>query len=113
MPKATYDPALRKSKEGARLYETWKRMRRNFPYDPAFDDFKSFYDWSIRAGYELGDALDRRDNNLPHGPDNSIWKGANPDDITAEWAIEWCEKWDNTVSKIRRQLGLPPLKGGK
>jgi hypothetical protein len=69
--------------------------------------------WATLSGYAIGDKLMRHDDDLPYSPQNCYWKKPSDDEITAEWALEWCERWDNTVSKIRRQLGLPPLKGGK
>lgn len=113
MPKTTYDPELRRSEHGARLYETWKRMRMS-PYDPVFHEYDAFYHWAIKSGYVLGAHLKRHDINLPYSPENCFWKmPEHSEEMTVEWALAWCERWDKTVSKLRRQLGLPPLKGGK
>ena len=47
MSKTTYDPEIRKSESGARLYGYWCRLRKH-PYNPAFNEFESFYKlWSV------------------------------------------------------------------
>jgi hypothetical protein len=110
MPRAAYDPELRKSEHGARLYEYWRRIRRPGPIDPAFAQYIDFYNWAMDAGYELGSWLRRYDDQLPYGPDNCYWE---PRDGEPLWAEEWRKKWDDTVNKLRGQFGLPPLKGGE
>ena len=112
MPKITYDPAIRKTEAGSRLYETWKRVRK-LPHDPVWDDFREFYDWSMKQDYCIGDKLYKHDAQAPHGPTNTYWIPYLREEISPIWAVEWCEKWDKTVENIRRRLGLPPLKGGK
>ena len=104
MSKTTYDPEIRKSESGAKLYGYWCRLRKH-PYNPTFNEFESFYNWAMREGYTVGDKLMRYDESLPYAPGNCYWK-------TPSWELEWCEKWDSTVSKLRKHLGLPPLKGG-
>jgi hypothetical protein len=113
MPKTKYDPELRLSEHGARLYEIWKKVRKS-PYDPIFQEYDAFYKWAMGAGYTLGNRLCRRDDNLPYSPDNCFWKiTQETDTITPEWARAFCARWDRAVNKLRRQHGLPPLKGGK
>ena len=115
MPKITYDPEIRKSESGSRIYGAWKRLRKH-PYNPIFEEFQNFYKWAISEGYVIGDKLMRRDESLPYAPGNCYWKSPKdediPEEISAAWALEWCEKWDETVSKLRKHFGLPPLKGG-
>lgn len=43
---------------GITMYEEWK------------NDFKTFYDWSIKNGWKTGLEIDRRDNDLGYSPDN-------------------------------------------
>jgi hypothetical protein len=112
MSKTTYDPELRLSQEGTRLYDYWRRIRRNASVDPTWESYPAFHDWSMDNGYLLEMLLMRHDEELPYGPDNCYWQAAGGCDMPP-WAHEWCEKWDKTVSKLRRQLGLPPLKGGE
>lgn len=108
MSKQTYDPAIRKTESGRRLYETWKRMRRS-EYDPRFASFPDFYKWAMSVGYAIGDRLFRYDASDWYSPENCYWSVAEQTDITPAWAAEWCEKWDKTVSMIRRHFGLPKL----
>lgn len=109
MPRTTYDPEIRQSKSGARLYQTWKRMRKHL-HNEDWDKFEAFYRWSIEEGYVPGDRLKRYDDTLPHGPDNSFWQGQDEGEFSLMRTLEWCEKWDQTVNKLRKQFGLPPLK---
>lgn len=110
MAKAVYDPTIRVTEHGARLYETWKRIRK-FPYDPAWNSFPVFYDWAMAEGYILGDRLVRLDESRPYGPDNCYWKDLHDDAVSVQWVGAWCEKWDQTVERLRKHFGLPPLKG--
>jgi hypothetical protein len=108
MPAPYYDPAWRTSAEGKRLYNYWRRIRQNASVDPAWNSYPAFYTWAMSAGYILGDLLIRGDEALPYGPENCYWQSPNEEE---NWAEEWCELWDNTVNKLRKRFGLPPLKG--
>ena len=111
MPKITYDPEIRKTESGSRIYGAWKRIRTR-SYDLAFHDFIDFYTWARNEGYTIGDKLMRRDESLPYSPSNCYWKSSDDEEMSPAWAVEWCEKWDETVRKLRKHFGLPPLKGG-
>lgn len=108
MPKTTYDPALRKTEAGARIYQIWKRIR-TCPHDPAWDNFQVFYTWIMKEGYMLGSSIRRKDESLLYGPANAIVRRPASEEC---WELEWCKKWDKTVNKLRKHFGLPPLKGG-
>lgn len=110
MKRATYDPELRLSEHGALLYEYWRRIRRNSSVDPTWESYPVFYDWAMDSDYTIGNQLRRRNETKPYGPKNCYWE---PREGLPSWAPEWCKKWDETVNKLRKQLGLPPLKGGK
>ena len=108
MPRRSYDPELRTSEHGRRLYETWKRIRKS-EHDASFENYQDFYNWAIANGYSLGDILMRRSASLPYDPKNCYWKASKRDDMSAEWAIDWCEKWNKTVNVLRRYFGLPEI----
>lgn len=104
MPKhygESYDPALRKTDHGSKLYWLWMKVRPNTDCEE-FKSFNSFYDWAMNSGYESGDRLLLIDKNLPYSPDNCDWKilpGKLADD------------WNKTVNRIRKHYGMPPLEG--
>ena len=110
MQKTNYDPNIRRTEGGRRLYELWKRLRKS-PHDPAWDDFQVFYTWVMKEGYVLGSGIRRKDDSLPYGPTNAVLR--RPTIAPDFCEQEWCEKWDKTVNILRKHFGLPPLKGGQ
>lgn len=106
MSKPSYDPALRTSEHGARLYQTWRKIKR-LPHCEAWEDYPTFYKWAIKE-YELGAYLRLKDESKPWGPRNCVWQGHGekkrndvPDDFV--------EKWNTSVNRIRKYCGLEPL----
>lgn len=99
-----YDPELRRSEHGSRLYGVWRKLRRH-PYCEEWNDFPAFYAWAIHNGYSLRSTLKRLDKNKPYGPDNCVWNTKNPVDP------EWADVWNATVNRIRKHYGMPPLEG--
>ena len=55
MPSAeiTYDPLMRKTEAGGRLYSYWRRIKAQ-GISPEFVEFPGFYIWAIKNGYTLG-----------------------------------------------------------
>jgi hypothetical protein len=104
MQVAKFSPHLKYTQFGKHLYGRWIKYR-DKPHSPEFDDFPRFYEWAIKAGYrDVGETLRRKDETLPYSPDNCYWVKANticPD--------EWIEKWNETVNRIRRHYGMPPI----
>jgi hypothetical protein len=109
MARNTYDPTLRASHDGARLYEIWKHMRKS-PHTPTWDSFPAFYDWAMGEGYTFGDRLIRIDEAFPYNPANCFWRTPTTETLSEKQAREWCEKWNKTVNILRKHFGLPPLK---
>lgn len=106
MKQSVYDPSLRLTESGRRLYEIWKRIRRE-GCDPCFDTFPVFYEWALSTDYIAGDKLLRYDESMWYSPENSYWFGPTHAQISPTWKEEWCKKWDKTVNVIRRHFGLP------
>ena len=105
-----YDPALRESEAGSRLYNSWRKIRRH-PHCDEWTDYQTFYEWALREGYKIGDWLVLLDPDKPYGPDNCKWHMAHyadppPSDYTA-----WVYEWNVTVNRIRKHYGMPPLEG--
>ena len=102
-----YDPEMRTSEHGSRLYSAWKRLRAH-PHCEEWDSYKVFYTWAVYNGYTLDAWLRRIDENEPYGPDNCKWitneKVHSPDDARAK-------EWNDVINNIRKNLGLPPLEG--
>lgn len=105
----TYDPALRKTAVGTRLYYYWKAVRKN-PHTPEWDFFPDFYAWAMSSGYTLGAKLQLIDAELPYSPDNCVWKvkyGPNEEEAQKTRAAEW----NAVVNRLRKQFGMEPLEG--
>jgi hypothetical protein len=100
--KTTYDPALRETEHGKRLYQLWRRVKKS-KHSADFDKFPDFYDWAMDAGYSVADRLVLIDNEKPFSPENCCFVMPYAEEK------EWIEKWNRTVNHLRKQWGLPPL----
>lgn len=103
-----YDPAIRKTEHGKKLYVTWVRVV-SYPHHKDWENFSSFYDWAMNNGYELGAWLRRFNNEEPFSPDNCIWY--IPKSEKEYIPPEWADEWNKAVNRIRKHFGLPPLEG--
>ena len=105
-----YDREMRESEHGARLYQTWKRLRRH-PYVEEWGYFPTFYIWAIENDYAIGALLVLKDESAPYGPDNCFWhiKDTELDDEPVP--VRWPDEWNKTVNRIRKHYGMPPLGG--
>jgi hypothetical protein len=101
-----YDPTLRQTPHGEKLYTAWRRVRHN-PHSVEWDEFPAFHDWAMENDYNLGDWLRLIDPEKPYGPENCVWYSPVRKPLPPEWADEW----NRTVNRIRKHYGMPPLEG--
>jgi hypothetical protein len=101
-----YDPAVRKTEHGAKLYGAWRRVREH-QHCKEWDYFPAFYEWAMENGYTTGARLRMINTNGMHCPENSEWyiHKNNPDRIDTACA----ESWNKTVNRIRKYYGMPPV----
>lgn len=103
-------PALaRDGGDGSRIFSRWMRLQKQ-PHDPAFDDFCTFYDWSMQNGYTYTAKLALIDKEKPYSPENCEWR--EPKDertIRGDDGREWCRKWNETVNRFRVACGMKPF----
>lgn len=102
-----YNPQIRKSEYGSRIYTAWKKIRRN-PHYEEWESFASFYEWAVESGFEIGARICRIDESEPFCPDNCVWllpgESLHP-------TQSWADEWNKTVNRIRKHYGMPPLEG--
>ncbi len=113
--RTTYDPEMRFTEHGSRIYSYWKKVRRNTDY-PEFTKFPVFLNWAMSNGYTLGAKLFRRDNAKPFTPENCYWLSSaewrgkdHGDGETLTYNLKWMRKWDETVNRIREHFGMEPI----
>ena len=109
MPKKIkYDPRLRETDHGRRLYTYWKKVRLNTD-SAEFETFDGFYKWAQDAGYSVGSKLIRLDARAPFNPDNCVWIYHEQKEEKAERDPNWERIWDETVNRIRLHYGMEPV----
>lgn len=106
---APYDPALRQTEHGSRLYCIWKRIRQ-CPHCEEWEDFPTFLAWAMHD-YTLGARLRLIDESGVYCPDNVQWYiRGGCDDEEGDY-LEFVDEWNRTVNRIRKHYGMPPLRG--
>lgn len=106
--RSNYNPTLRKTEQGSKLYQTWRSFQKK-PRCEEWGDFPTFLEWATQSGYEAGDWLRRVDKNEPFSPDNCMWY--SPKEEKEYIGVEWIKGWNKTVNRIREHYGMPPLEG--
>lgn len=106
----SYDPQIRKTEHGQRLYAVWKKMRRS-PHCEEWDDFLGFYTWVMQSDYTLGAWLRRYDEEDMYCPDNVFWHIPNAEGEDTKTDEEFIYEWNVAVNRIRKYYGMPPLRG--
>lgn len=107
MPKIKYDQEMRDGEHGRRLYAFWKRVKLD-TNAPEFLDYVLFYKWAMDNGYRVGARLVKQDESAPYSPDNCFWYCRNVETSNAR-DTEFELLWDDTVNRIRRHFGMPPI----
>ena len=107
----TYEPEMRKSEHGRRLYDYWRNVHRNTDCEQ-FETFPGFYNWAMDNGYTIGARLFRYDPDDPFNPDNCFWgakgeKSGQGKLLKRDFLRE--KQWDDFVNRIRRYYGMEPI----
>lgn len=105
-----YDPTLRQTEHGSKLYSTWRKITKS-PHCDDWSYFPAFYEWAMQNGYEIGSWLKREDTDGPFSPQNCFWYF--PHEKGTNFHKEDIDKWNKTVNRIRKYYGMPPLEGTK
>ena len=105
-----YDPELRTSEHGSRLYNAWRSMRKH-PHIDLWESYQVFYTWSMYNGYTVEAWLRRIDDTLPYGPDNCAWYIPEKEQSFTAEEKERADEWNKVVNRIRKHFGMPPLEG--
>lgn len=100
-----YDPEIRKTPHGSRIYTAWKRVRRH-PYYDKWKSFPVFYEWSMENGYVEDAQLVVIGDECRYFPDSCCWTAPVE---TEPRELDWIKKWNKTVNRIRKYYGMPPL----
>ena len=113
--KITYDPEMRKTEHGRRLYAYWRRIQHDTD-DPEFVEFPGFYKWAMANGYTVGAKLMRHDEDEPFASDNCYWiphdewyGRGHGDSPTKDRDLAREREWDKVVNRIRRHYGMEPI----
>ena len=109
--KERYDPSIRKTPCGKRVYAYWKKVRQN-PHTQDFEYFPDFLDWAMKNGYKQGYKLILVDAEKPYSTTNCIWVApACQREETGMIDEARAREWNMAVNRIRKQLGMEPLEG--
>lgn len=107
----TYDPQMRHTEHGSRLYAYWKKVKQNTD-SPKFETYPGFFKWAMSNGYTVGAKLCKYEPDEPHSPDNCFWVARE------DWKIGDADeqrnrarerKWDAAVNRIRLHYGMEPI----
>ena len=99
-----YDPAIRKTEHGSRIYTAWKKLRR-YPYYEPWTSFPVFYEWSLKNGYAPDTQFLLTGDTCEYYPGTCLWTHPQIEPPVNEWVI----KWNETVNRIRKYYGMPPV----
>lgn len=104
-----YDKELKETPEWKFLYNKWRWLLKQ-PHSEEFDNFPTFYEWSMVKGYAAGAKLERKDPSKPYSIKNCLWEQPAPQQKGySEEDKAWIKSWNKTVNRIRRHYGIKPL----
>lgn len=119
MPKVKWDKDIRMSTIGRKLYRHWCNVHRDTD-EPLFEEYDTFYAWSMENGYKLGARLVRRDATKPYNPENCFWiwneKWCTPQEKQIEnnhKTFAMVRAWDEAVNRIRQHYGMEPIRSSE
>ena len=101
-----YDPEIRYTDHGIKIYRSWVRMNKGERCEE-WKHFPAFYEWAVSHGYEDGAWLAKHDKSKPFSPENCSWY--IPTKKYQDIPPEMVAKWNETVNRIRKHYGMPPL----
>ena len=106
--KDKYDKALVETPEWKYLYAKWQRIGKH--RGEYFATFMNFYNWSFANGFTVGAMLELLDINKPYSPENCQWvHSENQQRTYREEDLEFINKWNKSVNRIRCYFGMEPL----
>lgn len=91
------------------IYQRWRNLRKKHPVCPEWKNAEAFARWALENGFVPSDKLLILDKGKPLGPDNCRWE---PTKQNSSWRNEEWEaayRWNKTVNRFRRRLGLEPF----
>lgn len=110
--KQPYDPQMRKTANGRRIYYYWCKKVLHNTDSKKFEEFPGFYKWAMSNGYTIGAKLFRYDPDEPFSPENCFWGSSGDSEvceklIARDQTLE--QKWDEAVNRIRLYFGMEPI----
>lgn len=103
-----YDPILRTSDHGSKIYSAWRSVRKH-PHYEAWESYPVFYAWAMDSGYTLGARLRLIDESKPYCPENCMWFEQSECTYKFSDLKVWADNWNKTVNRIRKHYGMPLL----
>lgn len=102
-----YDQKVMQTPRGKCIYDKWRQAKDDGLLCDEWKEFPDFYKWAVRHGVGTETRLARKDKSKCFSTDNC--KVIQKNDMGFS-AVDWKDKWNKTVNRIRLAYGLEPLK---